>query len=92
MYLGWVGVIYGFHATNRNVAGEGCSHRESSLLTIGHLGIIYDSQLHGYALFYSHLDLRLILFRGLLEEVQPRVFWKVQGTYVYVWYLCVCVF
>jgi hypothetical protein len=31
--------------------GGGGSHRESSLLPIGCLGVIYDSQLHGYALF-----------------------------------------
>ncbi len=28
---------------------EGGSQRESSLLPIGHLGVIYDSQPHGYA-------------------------------------------
>ncbi len=35
--------------------GEGGSHRESSLLSIDCLGIIYDSQLHGFAV-YSHPD------------------------------------
>jgi hypothetical protein len=36
--------------------GSGGSRRESFLLPIGRLGVIYDSQPHGYALFYSHPD------------------------------------
>jgi hypothetical protein len=42
----------------------GISHRESSLLPISHLGVIYDSQPHGFALFYrkSGLELSLGLF------------------------------
>jgi hypothetical protein len=40
----------------RVLCGGGSSHREYSLLPIGCLGVIYDYQPHGYALFYSHLD------------------------------------
>jgi hypothetical protein len=47
----WLKVIYDSQATNGSVEREGGSHRESSLLPIGHLGVIYDSQPHGYALF-----------------------------------------
>jgi hypothetical protein len=36
--------------------GEGSCHRESSLLPIGRLGVIYDSQPQGYALFIGHPD------------------------------------
>jgi hypothetical protein len=32
------------------------THRESSMLPIGRLGVIHDSQPHGYVLLYSHLD------------------------------------
>ncbi len=32
---------------------RGGSHRESSLLPLGHLRVIYDSQPHGYALFIA---------------------------------------
>jgi hypothetical protein len=32
------------------------SHKESSLLPLGHLGVIYDPKPHGYAFFYSHLE------------------------------------
>ncbi len=35
---------------------KGDSHKESSLLSIGRLGVIHDSQLHSYPLFYSHPD------------------------------------
>jgi hypothetical protein len=38
-------------ATNRSAAEEGGSYREPSLLLISRLGVIYDSQLHGYAFF-----------------------------------------
>ncbi len=43
MYSGQLGVIYDSQTTNRSTAEEGGSHRESSLLSIGHLGIIYDT-------------------------------------------------
>jgi hypothetical protein len=33
--------------------GEGGSHRESSLVPIARLGVTYDSQPHGYALFFK---------------------------------------
>jgi hypothetical protein len=33
--------------------GRGGSHRESSLLPTGRLGVIYDSQPYGYALFIA---------------------------------------
>jgi hypothetical protein len=33
--------------------GKGSSHRESFPLPIGHLGVIYDSQPHGYTLFIA---------------------------------------
>ncbi len=36
--------------------GEGFFHREFSLLPIGCLGVIYDSQPQGYTLFYNHLE------------------------------------
>jgi hypothetical protein len=36
--------------------GGGDSHREFFLLPIGRLGVVYDSQPHGYILFYSHPD------------------------------------
>ncbi len=32
--------------------GRRGSHREASLLPIGRLGVIYDSQPHGYSLFF----------------------------------------
>jgi hypothetical protein len=35
-------------ATYRSGVGGGGSQKESSLLPIGHLGVIYDSQLHSY--------------------------------------------
>jgi hypothetical protein len=44
-------VIYDIQVPNRTAAGQGGSHRESSLLPIGHLGVIYASQLHSNALF-----------------------------------------
>ncbi len=34
--------------------GRGGSHRESSQLPIVRLRVIYNSQLHGYTLLYSH--------------------------------------
>jgi hypothetical protein len=43
-------------ATNKSGVGGGGSQKESSLLPIGHLGVMYDFQLHNYALFYSHPD------------------------------------
>jgi hypothetical protein len=39
---------YDSHATNRSAVAGGGSHRESSLLPIGSLSVIYDSQTHGY--------------------------------------------
>jgi hypothetical protein len=48
-----LGVIYDSYAPNRSAAGEGVgSHRESYLLPIGRLEVIYDSKTHGYALFF----------------------------------------
>jgi hypothetical protein len=38
-------------ATNRSVPGGGGSLKVSSLLPIGHLGVLYESQPHGYAFF-----------------------------------------
>jgi hypothetical protein len=32
------------------------SHREFPQLPIGRLGVMFDSKLHSYTLFYSHLD------------------------------------
>ncbi len=46
-------VIYDYQATNRSAVGEEGSQEESSLLPIGHLGLIDDSQLHGYVLFIT---------------------------------------
>jgi hypothetical protein len=45
---------------------RGGSHRESSLLPIGRLGVIYDSQPHGYALF---LEIRI---RGKLVRKENK--------------------
>ncbi len=56
MYFGRLRVLYDSQTANRSAAGEGGSHRESSLLPIGHLGVIYDSQLNGHVLFYTHPD------------------------------------
>jgi hypothetical protein len=38
---------------NRSAEGGGGSHRESSLLPTGLLGVIYNSQLHGHKLFIA---------------------------------------
>jgi hypothetical protein len=51
VFFSLLGVIYDSKATNTSAAGG--SHRESSLLSIGHLGVIYDSQLQGYTLFIT---------------------------------------
>jgi hypothetical protein len=56
VYYGRLGVIYDFQATNGSATGGGGSHRASTLLPIGQLGVIYTSQPHSYALFYSHSD------------------------------------
>jgi hypothetical protein len=51
---GWELYVYDSQVANRSVAVEGGSHRESSLLPISSLGVIYESQLHAYVFFYSH--------------------------------------
>ncbi len=56
VYFDQLGVIYDSQATNRSAAGEGGSQRESSLLPIGRQGAKYDSQPHGYTIFYIHPD------------------------------------
>ncbi len=56
MYFGRQGVFYDSHAANRRAAGEEGLHRESSLPLIGHMGVTYDSQPPGYAVFNSHPD------------------------------------
>jgi hypothetical protein len=38
---------------------EGGSHREFSLLLIGCLGVIYDSQPHGSSLFFIAIRIRV---------------------------------
>jgi hypothetical protein len=54
VYSGRLRVTYDSKATNRSaVGGGGGSHRVSSLLPIGHLGVIQDSKPHGYALFIA---------------------------------------
>jgi hypothetical protein len=50
----WLRVTYNSQATNRSGWGP---LRESSLLPMRYLGVIYDTQPRGYALFYSHPDL-----------------------------------
>jgi hypothetical protein len=55
VYLSRLGGIYASQATSRSAAGGG-SHREFSLLYIGRLGVIYDSQPHGSAFLFSHPD------------------------------------
>jgi hypothetical protein len=39
--------------------GGGGSHRESSLLSTGFLGVIYDSQPHGYTHFFIAIRIRI---------------------------------
>jgi hypothetical protein len=51
VYSGQLRIIFDFQVANRSAVGEGGSHRESSLLPIGHLRVICDSQLQGYAIF-----------------------------------------
>jgi hypothetical protein len=41
------------------VRGGGGLHRESALLPIGRLGVIYDSQPHGYALYIIAIRIRV---------------------------------
>jgi hypothetical protein len=49
--------------------GERGSHRESCKLPIGRLGAIYDSQPHGYALFFIAIRIRVKILRdNLLKE------------------------
>ncbi len=45
MYFDQIGVIFDCQVTNRGAAGEGGTQQESSLLPIGRLEVIYDSQL-----------------------------------------------
>jgi hypothetical protein len=54
--------------TKRSAAGGGVSDKESSLLSIGHLGVIYNSQLHGYAL--HRLVLRYICYLSSYSKVK----------------------
>ncbi len=59
VYPGRLRVIYDSQVANRNKAGEGELSQgvfPPPLLPTGRLGVIYDSQLHGYSLFYSHPD------------------------------------
>jgi hypothetical protein len=41
------------------VHGGGSLHRESALLPIGCLGVVYDSQPHGYALYFIAIPIRV---------------------------------
>ncbi len=50
---GWESYMTHRWPTGMRHGGRG-SHRETSLLPIGRLGVIYDSESHGYALFCSH--------------------------------------
>jgi hypothetical protein len=52
--------MYDSQVTNRSPAGEGGSHRESSLRPIGQLIVIYDSQPHVYALFFIAIRTRVL--------------------------------
>ncbi len=64
MYSGWLGVIYDSQATNSNaLAGVVGPYGESSLLPIGSLEVICDSQPHGYALFIA-TRIRVKDFKG----------------------------
>jgi hypothetical protein len=54
---------------NRTAAAEGGSYRESFLLPISRLGVIYDSQPHGFEVFFlkpSGLEL-IIVAKGEFE-------------------------
>jgi hypothetical protein len=56
VYSGKLGVMYDSQMTNRSASGGEGFHREIYLLPIGHLGVIYESQLHCYTFFSSHPD------------------------------------
>ncbi len=71
-FPGQLGVIYDSQVTDRRMTGEGGgSHSESSLLPIGCLGVIYDSQSHGYALYVA-IGLELIIML-ILPSTRPNV-------------------
>ncbi len=74
-----MGVIYAFQATNRNVVGEG-GGLSQGVLTAYYwpLGNHIWLPAAWLCTIYSHPDLRLFIFSGMLEEVHLRVFWKVQ--------------
>jgi hypothetical protein len=46
--------------------GRGGFYRESSQLPIGRLGVVYDSQPHGYALFFMDILIRVNIFYFLI--------------------------
>jgi hypothetical protein len=68
VYSGRLGALNGSQATNRSVTGVGGSHRESSLLPISRPGVIYDSQLHGYALFFIAVRIRVNIVENTLAR------------------------
>jgi hypothetical protein len=59
VYSGQPGVIYDSQAANRSAAGGRGLSREFSVLPIGLLGVIYDSQPHSYALFFIAAQVRV---------------------------------
>jgi hypothetical protein len=67
--------------------GRGGSHRESSLLPIDHLGVIYDSQPHGYALFTA-IQIRVNIAcqqNDTNSDISEGIIFS-----GYVWYYFVC--
>jgi hypothetical protein len=72
---GRLGVIYGSQATNSSVEVRGGgSHKESSLLTIGHLGVIYDPQPHGTLKILAQSEHLLVLvIKGLKKNIYGNI-------------------
>ncbi len=59
VYFSRLGVIYDSSRPIGVWWGKGGSHKESFLLSIGPLVVIYDSQPHGYALFFIAIRIRV---------------------------------
>jgi hypothetical protein len=61
--------LYESQATNRNEPERGGSRRESSLLPIGYLEVIYDFQLQGYGIFIA-IWIR-VKFERTMNSISP---------------------